>query len=66
MPEVVVKMARSVRIYHDTRHITCLRFYDRDKKYFWEIGHPWGEVTTVELAADEVIIGVVAKLLPGF
>ncbi len=57
---------RSVTIYFYDG-ISRFSFFDKDGALLWEIGwtHPELKKETVVLAENEVIVGVVAKLLPG-
>ncbi len=54
---------RSVTLYHDAR-IRGFEFFDKEKARIWSIGNTDDgfDVTTVVLAENEVMIGVVAKL----
>ncbi len=62
MPEQT-KIIRSVNIYSNA-YIIGFSFFDKDHSLIWKIGvsGSWCSVTTVVLAEDEVIIGVVARL----
>ena len=64
MPPKSDEKIRSVKIY-SSRSITGFEFRDKDKLTVCKIGfiNSWN-VTTTELAHDEVIIGVMANLLP--
>ncbi len=67
MPEGTHKMIRSIQIFINeyVDSICGFYFYDKDRKLLWKIGSikSWRDVTRVELAENEVIVGVVAKLL---
>ncbi len=60
---VAIKRTRSVSIHH----WECIRgfsFFDKDGALLWKIGKTWlgWSKETVELAENEVIVGVAAKL----
>ncbi len=67
MPEGFHNKIRSVRIYYYDR-ICGFSFFDKEGALLWKIGattYALFEKKTVLIAENEVIIGVVAKLLPG-
>ncbi len=62
------KVVRSVQIYYG-EWIYAFRFFDKEELPIWKIGmidstNDW--VETVVLAENEVIVGVVATLYPGY
>jgi hypothetical protein len=63
------KIIKSVDVYFSD-YIHGFRFFDKEGKTLWEIGMIHSsmdmEVETVILEDDEVIIGVVGKLHPGY
>ncbi len=61
------KRIRSVRIHHNS-YIGGFKFFDKEGALLWEIGKidTGMKVKTVLLAENEVIVGVVAKLLKGW
>ncbi len=58
---------RLVIICHDNENIMGFSFFDKEGALLWKIGliEPWLNGKTVELADNELIIGVVAKLRLG-
>ncbi len=69
MPEGSHNRIRSVNIYHhNCDYIEGFSFFDKDRKLLCKIGgiEPWMTVDTVLIAENEVIVGVVAKLYPGY
>ena len=70
MPEGAHLNIRSVHIYYrDGNWIGGFKFYNKHNSLLWEIGFTTGsslKVETVELEDNEVIIGVKAKLTPGW
>ncbi len=67
IPEDALKKIRSVTIHH-YNCINGFSFFDKDGELLWEHGdtYPGWNKETVLLAEDEVIVGVVAKLLPNY
>ncbi len=68
MPEILHKMIRSVNIHYNDEYITGFSFLDKDGVLLWKIGMTYPGVKTAEtvvLEDNEVIVGVVAKLLKG-
>ncbi len=67
IPTDALNKIRSVTI-HYYGHIKGFSFFDKDGSLLWKIGitNPVYKVDTVLLEENEVIIGVVAKLLPGY
>ena len=61
MPEGAPTLTRSVDIWHNNYRIEGFQFFDKEKKIIFKIGHTYPWKVTVELAEDEVIMGVVAK-----
>ena len=63
MPDGAHRKIRSVKINYSS-YIRGFNFFDKDGTLLWKIGSilPWFKVETVELAENEVIIGVVAKI----
>ena len=55
---------RSVKIYWDNFSMNSLIFFDKDGKELWKIGTFFYAdiVETVDVAENEVIIGLVARL----
>ncbi len=66
MPAGSHKRIRSVKIYHNRRWITGFEFLDKNKKLLCEIGYTKMHAETVKLEENEMIVGVVFKLLPGW
>ncbi len=69
IPEGSHKMIRLVRIHYYPSVITGFSFFDKDDSLIWEIGNTESEdcvFDTVMIDENEVIVGVVAKLCPGF
>ncbi len=58
---------RSVNIYYIDQ-IAGFSFHDKEGALLWKIGNNWSrfEKETVDIAENEVIFGVVAKLYPGY
>ncbi len=58
---------RTVNIHHKTEPITGFQFLDKERALFWQIKwiESWMKIETVLLAENELIVGVVAKLLSG-
>ena len=68
MPVGADRKIRSVDIYnYEGSFITGFQFFDKDRKLIWQIGDIASHhvVKTVLIAENEVIVGVVAKLLIG-
>ena len=67
MPEGASKKINSVDIYYYTtnQRIRGFEFFDKKQKLIMKIGSIAGSKSTVVLAENEVIIGVIAKLVPG-
>jgi hypothetical protein len=67
MPEGATKMIRSVKIFHNDFVVSGFQFFEKEGKLIFKIGdsHPSLKVDKVGLADNEVIIGVVARLIPG-
>jgi hypothetical protein len=69
IPADALNKIRSVTI-HDHICINGFSFFDKDGALLWEIGTTcdaeWMKKETVVLEENEVIIGVFAKLRPGF
>ncbi len=65
IPKKALKKIRSVRIYHGHDGIYGFIFFDKYGARLWRIGNidPDCEYETVVLAENEVIVGVLAKLL---
>ena len=64
--ENVIHRIRAVTIYY-WDCILGFSFFDKDEKLLWQIGNTWAEYKeTVLIADDEVIVGVEAKLDPGY
>ena len=69
MPEGADRKIRSVSIFYNDDSIAGFDFFDRDKLPIWGVGYIQSShlnVARVVLAKNEVIVGVVAKLKPGF
>ena len=69
MPEGAAKRIKSVDIYYyEYGNIQGFAFFDKEKSLIWNISDtgPYKQVQNVILAEKEVIIGVVAKLLPSW
>ena len=70
IPKDALKKIRSVGIHiHYHSHIGGFSFFDKDGALLWKIGvttDQYDKVETVLLAENEVIVGVVAKLYPGY
>ncbi len=64
IPIDALNKIRRVTIYDNACWIGGFSFFDKDGALLWEIGYlqPWFDKETVELAENEVIVGVVAKL----
>ncbi len=62
IPADAIKRIRSVTVDHSD-WITGFSFFDKDEALLWKIGKTYSryENETVELAENEVIVGVVAK-----
>ena len=67
MPEDVPEKIKSVNIYY-TGFINGFHFFDKDGVLIWQIGATGSDwiKKTVLLEDDEVIIGVICKLLQGY
>ncbi len=68
MPKDAPKMIRSINIHH-LNHIFGFSFFDKEGAQLWKIGYTtWSglKVETVLIEENEVIIGVIAKLLDGY
>ncbi len=64
IPADALKIIRSVRIHYNSAYIVGFSFFDKDGLHLWRIGQTFSFGSeTVEIAEDEVIVGVVAKLL---
>ena len=65
-PEDALKKMRSVDIHYNCGdyYIRGFSFFDKDGALLWKIGDTWSELKkeTVEIAENERIIGVKAKL----
>ena len=69
IPEVAIKKIGRVNInYWPNNCILGFSFFDKDGALLWEIGwnSPMYDMETVVLEKNEVIVAVVAKLLPGY
>ncbi len=68
IPKDALQKIRIVTIYHNEYWIHGFSFSDKDGALLWENGdiQSWMNVETVVLAKNEVIVGVVAKLPPGY
>ncbi len=66
IPADALHKIRRVTINHNADWINGFLFFDKDGSLLWEIGYTDSddEVETVLLEENEVIVGVVAKLLP--
>ena len=68
IPTDALKKIRSVTIhYKKYDYIAGFSFFDKDWALLWKIGDTtssWLRAEIVVLAEDEIIIGVVAKLIP--
>ncbi len=67
MPKDAIHKIRRVNINY-TNRIRGFSFFDKDGAQLWKIGYieSFLRKETVVLAEKEVIVGVVAKLLPGW
>ncbi len=70
IPDNAINRIRSVIIYHDDYCIGGFSFFDKDGALLWKIGltESWlkKEKETVDIAENERIVGVVAKLCTGY
>jgi hypothetical protein len=68
MPARCHNRIRSVTLYHNRHSIWGFFFFDKEGALLWKIGNTdsWFKTETVLLEENEVIVGVVAKLLPGY
>ena len=72
IPADTLHKIRSVKIYYPIYPdscIYCFCFFDKDGALLWEIGdttQKYYSAVTVLLEENEVIVGVVAKLYPGY
>ncbi len=68
IPSDAIHKIRSVKIYHNTYSIGGFSFFDKNGAQLWKIGKTESGLSkeTVMLKENEVIVGVVAKLLPGY
>ena len=70
IPAGALNRIRSANIHHYNHHIQGFSFFDKDGALLWEIGEIYSgwstENETVLLAENEVIVGVAAKLCPGY
>ncbi len=68
MPERCHSKIRSVNIHQYNHYIYGFSFFDKEGALLWEIGYTHSDykVETVMIAEDERIVGVVAKLHPGY
>ncbi len=67
-PADLNKMIRSVDIHYYSNHIYGFSFYDKEGALLWKIGsiQSWMYVGTLLIADNELIVGVAAKLYPGY
>ncbi len=67
IPKYALNKIGSVTI-HYNRCICGFSFFDKDGALLWKIGNTgsWLSLETMEIAENEVIVGVVAKLLSGW
>ncbi len=67
IPADALNKSRSVTIHYSVI-IRGFSFFDKDGALLWKIGltESWRNVETVQLEENEVIVGVVAKLYPGY
>ena len=69
IPSDAIKKIGTV-IIHYSDWILGFSFFDKDGAHLWDIGdtdhHRWSKKETVVLAENKVILGVVAKLYPGW
>ncbi len=65
MPEIYESI-RKVCVFHDVDCINGFKFLGRNDATVFEIGLLDGEITEVEIAAGEDIMGVRAKLRNGY
>jgi hypothetical protein len=67
IPADALHKIRSVTIHHNNNCIGGFSFFDKVRALLWMIGEIYSddEVETVLLAENEVIAGVIAKLLSG-
>jgi hypothetical protein len=69
MPEGSHKLIRSVTIHHYSGCIIGFSFFDKERALLWKIGDTikrWLKKDIVLIGENERIIGVVAKLFPGY
>ena len=68
IPAGALNRIRSANIHHYNHHIQGFSFFDKDGARLYRIGNIDRDFSseTVEIAENEVIIGVVAKLWPGW
>ncbi len=68
IPADALNKIRSVTIYYQNDRIWNFKFFDKDGALLWKIGSidDGFYKETVVLAENEVIVGVVAKLFPGY
>jgi hypothetical protein len=63
LPEGADKKIRSVNVLYHINHIVGFQFFDKSKLIIKEFGIPGYPMRTVVLAENEVIIGVIVKLV---
>ena len=65
LPEGADKMIKSVNVLYHVNHIVGFQFFAKDQQLIKFLGIPGYPMRTVMLSDNEVIIGVVVKLVPG-
>ncbi len=67
IPKDALNKIRSVTINHNMQSIFGFEFFDKDGALLWDTGYTYtSRKETVLLEENEVIVGVVAKLYPGY
>ena len=68
MPEGANKRIKFIDVYKNGAFITGFMFFDKERGLIWQIGWiaSWMTMTTVVLEDNEAIIGLTAKLCPGW
>lgn len=70
LPKEAINKIRFVTVFHWTDCINGFHFLDKDKKLLWKIGNTKVSkdmgTETIEIPENQLIVGVKAKLLPGY
>ncbi len=68
MPEDTHKKTRKVQIYTNARfnNVSGFKFFDKNSVQLFQVGYIEEDFKEVAIEENQQIIGIVARLLPGF